>query len=109
MDSFDITPGLTLEKHLLGAMVNYIAFSGQGGDAFHVGLSVKSLKACLKALTRHTASWECSDGSLRVAKREGEVTLVFKMQGPSHESWDVVLKGGEVAKFEEAVAQLAAG
>jgi hypothetical protein len=35
--------------------------------------------------------------------------LAFKMQGAPYESRDVKLEGAELAKFEEAVAQLAAG
>jgi hypothetical protein len=89
--------------------VNYFASEGEEADVFHVGLNHRSLKAFQKALTRGTASWETNDGSLRVVKREGEATLVFKMQGPPFESREVVLKGAELSRLEVAIAQLAVG
>jgi hypothetical protein len=109
MDTFTVTAGLTLDKHPRGAVVNYFAQSGDEADGFHVGLNRRSLEARQKTLSRNTASWETNDGSLRVIKREGQVTLVFKMQGPPHESSEVVLEGADLTKFEEAVAQLAPG
>jgi hypothetical protein len=109
MDTFQITDSLRLEKHRQGAMVHYTSAQGEETDVFCVGLNGRSLQACRKALTRGVASWETNDGSLRVVKREGEVTLAFKLQGPPYGSRELVLKGAELSKFQEAVAQLAAG
>jgi hypothetical protein len=109
MDSFQIADGLVIEKDPRGAMVTYITSTAGEADVFHVGLSYKSLRACQKSLSRQTSSWETTDGSFRVIKADGKVTLVFWLQGPPHGTKELQLTTEEISRFDEAVATLAAG
>ena len=81
--------------------------TGQGvTDAFTVGMSHESLKACRRALDSDAVSWQNNDKSLKVEGTQNEVTLTFALQGPPYGNQIVTLSGPNLSEFRSALNSL---